>query len=227
MNYKIIDNCYETRICESEDVLKLKHYIESNHIKCSITLQHCDPIFWETPVERTNRRGAVGARGLTHATSKEWELSRPIEKDENVSISLRFIMADTIAEQIKNHHLLVSRNHFGESYPTWKIHKLPEAIPYTCGVYKITGFDEAYNALRILKPTLTEKQFAYNDNEDQNEWDTDLTTIKLYEGPENCLDKFTIYESVNTNKSIVELTLLCIDIKNNFEYIKNILSAYK
>lgn len=227
MNYKINDLSYETRICESADVLELKNYIEKNNIKCSITLQHCDSYFWETQVERNNRMGSFGQRGLTHAKSKEWELSRPIEEDKNVSIKISFIMADTIADQIKNHQLIVSHNHFNERYPTWKIHKLPESIPYTCGVYKVTGFDEAFNALRVLKPKLTEKEFAYINNEYQNEWDNDLTIIKLYHGTENCLDIFTNYESVNTNKSIVELTLLCTDIKNNLEYIKNILSAYK
>lgn len=134
-------------------------------------------------------------------------------------------MADTIADQIKNHQLIVSCNHFGESYPTWKIHKLPEAIPYKCGVYKVTGFDEALNALRVLKPNLTDKEFVYNNEECK--WDTDLTILRLYDGSENCLDTYTNYESINSNKSIVELTLLCLDIKNNFQYIKNILSAYK
>lgn len=91
-------------------------------------------------------------------------------------------------------------------------------MPYLCGIYKRTGFDDAYNAIKILKPLMTEEIFARNHYEDK--LDLDLVEEDLFHGYNNCLTTHKADDYIDTGMSMVKLSLLSIDIAANLDYIK-------
>ena len=113
-------------------------------------------------------------------------------------------------------------------YNSWRISPILTYLPYTCGVYKKPGFDQAFQSLQVLKPELTPENFARDENYDgYGSWDSNLVDLKLYQGDENCLNVFFSRTSVPSNTNKVTLSMLAIDIPSNLEYLKKLLIAYK
>ena len=229
MVWLINDKHSPTRIVESSELLELKDYIQNNGIICNVTVQHCNPMFFVSSEGATGvsgptgATGAIGARGIINDSD-----DRDIADDSKLFVDIEFTMSIKNAEAIKNHKLILTPNKVGKYLPTWNISKCNKSIPYLAGIYKKEGFDNAFNALRKLKPNLTEKDFAYTKNYDGYGWDLDLVEYNLFEGKtDKLLDTIISYETVETGVSIVRLSLLICDIKNNFDYIKSILSVYK
>jgi hypothetical protein len=231
MEWIVNDKSTATRIVESETLLQLKQWLFDINCQCKVTLTHCDPYFFLTKEERRNMTGPIGLIGAVGAPGyrsqeeiEEWERTRPIANIERICVTFQFIMSNEKAEEIKSHELLVTPNELGDIIPIWQITNIQEYTFYTCGIYKREGFDDAYNAIKRLKPSLTEEEFAFNRD---SQWDSDLVDIKLYHGSDNCLDTNLICDRIKSAKSNVRLTLRAIDIDKNLEYIKVILSAYK
>lgn len=235
----IIDDKYSSyRIVETESILQLKEWIQNNNYKykVTVTVTHCDPYFWLTKAERSSLKGPIGLMGpcglhgdmgvcgpTTAEEVKNSEKSRPILDKKYIKINIEFIMSNANAEKIWNTKLLTTNNDIGEAYPTWTVTKLRKSIPYTCGIYKREHFDEAFNALKLLKSNITEENFA---KDDDGCWDPEMVECRLFDGMEKCLKTETHHESIETGESRVLLSVLEIDLLNNLEYIKRILSAY-
>jgi hypothetical protein len=227
MSWVIKDEYTTTRIVESENVLQLKQFIHENTLNCKVSVQHCDSYFWTSDNEKNTLKGPIELiSNIIHGNL------RPIADDKYVSIIIEFTMLDSDAEKIKTHKLSLTPNSIGKCYPTWSVNKVCKVVPYTCGVYKRERFDETFNALKMMKPNLTEKEFAYRrDNfvtyDERDKWDNDFVEYRLFEGYNGCLETFTDKHYIDTGKSRVCLSLLSIDVLNNIDYIKGILSAYK
>jgi hypothetical protein len=234
MQWVVNDKYCQTRIHESTELLDLKQWMQEMHCKCEVTINHCDPIFFIPIEERNKLPGCVGNIGPVGPRSYEeletWEKSRPISSSDRVNVMFRFIMSNEKAQKIKTHQLKTIPYISGETLKIWDIFNIKERMPYCCGVYKCEGFDRAYNAMKILKPNLTEKEFAQHNScssEKNNMWDIDLVKLELYHGSEDCIETYTDYELIDTGKSHVNLRLRMIDIPHNIEFIKAILSSQK
>lgn len=225
MNWSIYDDKYaQTKIVETSNILDLKSFISDNKINCHVNIELVDPYFWST--DRSVCRGAVGQCGPPGATSGNWVDTRKIAEEKDISVKITFTTATTIAEQYKTHSLDLTKNIFGETYRTWRTQEIIKYSYYTCGVYKKPGFDAAFNAIKVLKPNCTEKQFA-SDFSEYDDWDSDLVDVRLYDKETDCISKFTKSEPIKNGKSIVVLIFLACDLVNNMNYIKTTLSTYK
>ena len=243
MEWIVSDKSTATRIVESVTLSQFKQWLHEKKCKCKIVVSHCDPYFLLTKEQRRNLTGPIGPAGCMGAVGpvgsrtadiKGWEESRPIAEIERLCVTIEFTMSNEKAEEIKSHKLVVTPNETGDTIPTWQIINIPEYAYYACGVYKRDGFNDAYNAIKRLKPNITEQQFAKNfhydcenSNDIDDEWDKDLVDIKLYNGNSDCLMTGLKCDNIKSAKSRVRMTLRAIDLDKNLEYIKTILSAYK
>ena len=228
MDWVIENRDYETtRIVESSDILELKQIIQSKDVKCKVILHHCDPSFWLTKREITEKYGcitggtsnvATGYKPISIQEAEEKNKIRPIADGKMVLVTITFTMPSKDFETIQSQKFDLTINYVGKTYNLWHKEKIYIKVPYTCGVYKIEGFDNAFNNVKLLNPHVTEKQFAYD--EEKEVWDSNLTEIKLYNGDDGCINKITKYKNINSEKITVSLTLLSIDIKNNIEHIE-------
>jgi hypothetical protein len=224
MKWNVNDENYPTRIVEGPDLLDLKDWMTKNQCRCKVSLNQCEPNFWRTEDERRRYvvTGCYGPRGfISPEEAAKWKL-RPIMDSKQVIVNIQFIMSTKNAEKIKNTKLELTPNNVGEYLNMCMVYPSRERIPYTCGVYKREGFDDAYNALKVLKPNLTEEEFARNNKR----WDLDLVECRLFDGMDKCIETSIQDEVVDVGKSQVYMTLLEIDIKKNMEFIKTILTAY-
>jgi hypothetical protein len=236
MDWVIRNRDYETtRIVESVDVLELKQIIQSKGVECKVLLHHCDSDFWLTKRE-ANQRSSCSVFGTNNLVTGKSNLvlsqnpeerndMRPIADDKMVLITITFSVGSEGFENVKSHKFDLTTNYLGNTYNLWCTSKIYVKVPYICGVYKVEGFDEAFNDVKQLNQNMTEKQFAYDDEEEM--WNSDLTEIKLYNGGSRCIDKITKYKNIDSGKLNVSLTLLSIDVKNNLEYIEKIFSSLK
>jgi hypothetical protein len=80
--------------------------------------------------------------------------------------------------------------------------------------YKKPGFDNAYNAMKVLKPKLSEFDFTFTCGHDTyglDEPDHDLATQELYHGDENCVYvdgkayTFKLPDETRVKKIIIEI----------------------
>jgi hypothetical protein len=219
MDWNIDDQGYPTQIVESKHLLDLKYWMKNKNCKCKVHITRCSPFFWMTKQEEEliSSKGGVGWRGHSIGNPK------PIVETKYIMITMTFQMSAKNAEIIKNTKLECTPNNRGEYLTTWKINPVTETISCTCGVYKRDGFDQAFNSMKILKPELTEKDFAKNGYGDH---DNDLVECRLFGGFDKCIDTYTKHENVETSKCLVSMSLLEIDIEKNMEFIKTLLSAY-
>ncbi len=225
MNFKIHDYNTETRIVESDVIIRLKNYLKNK--KCDVSLHHVDKTFWDPP-KFIGPTGCIGARGPTGATGFmsaqdkwEWEerqKMRPIEDCKNVLINISFEMSTINALLLKPDQFNLTSNCQGKTIDILHIQKIYHYVPYTCGVYKRPGFDKIYDMMKEFKPHLTEKHFASN----EDGWDEDLVEERFYTGGE-CIDTYMTNHQVDIGTSKVTLRLLEIDLYKNLDYIKTLI----
>lgn len=225
MQWVINDEYYAKRIVETVEtveILILKQCLQENGYKCKVCLTICDPSFWrEQFVEYVGPVGIVGPRGYMNESDRiKQQESKQIADPRDIIVTIEFVLSDNNAEKICTHELAVTKNNNGEHFPTWNIIKIRESLPYMCGIYKRKGFDDAFHAVKIMKPHITEELFA---RDYEGNWDLDLVEQTLFKGMDECI----VYENIETGKSYVKLSLLSIDILANIDYIKTILSPYK
>ena len=218
--FKISDGNLAIKILFNASVLELKQWIEARNFSCDINIEVslCHERFWLTQKERNNSDGKIYGLCMT----KE-EMEIPYE-DRYVIITISFTMSNMRAEEIKDVKLPVTQNLLGESINTWTIKKIFVPKSFPCGVYVKDGFYKAYEALHDLKPNLTPEEFARKGSNDI--WDSDLVSLKLYNGSKDCLKMIIEKDYVENGDSTVILSLLMCDIKANLDYIKSILSAF-
>ena len=168
---------------------------------------------------------AIGYNPVSTQEAEERNKTRPIADNRMVLITITFTMPSKDFETIQSQKFDLTTNYVGKTYNLWQKEKIYIKVPYTCGVYKIKGFDNAFNNVKLSNTHVSERQFAYDDEKEV--WNSDLTEIKLYNGDDGCIDKITKYKNINSERITVSLTLLSIDIKNNIEHIEKILSMYK
>lgn len=223
MDWIVHDNISKYRIAESDTLLELKECLKNK--KCKVALSECE-WFWRIKPDSNGMLGCIGATGcvgvygITSAQQAEqWNL-RPAWDSKDVSVSITFPMSKENAKSILDSKLSLTKNMYDKTLTPWTTQEKTEYLYYTCGVYKKEGFDEAYKTMHKLKPHLTEKDFAYDYND---EWDADLVDIRLYD-TNDCIATTNKYECINTNIMMVTLTLLEIDVQNNMHFIKNIVS---
>lgn len=230
MNWTKDDLYTNVKIVESAELLELKSHLTENTVKCSVNVGLCDQIFWLTQDQRCQMRGPFGAVGPCGPTGPQsetdWRQSRPLADEKTILVSISFKVPSSIAEKFRTHSLNLTKNLVGETHRTWSISGQAENIPYTTGVYKRPGFDDALKEIQKMKSNCTEKEFACNFSK-YVKWDKDLVDTRLYDGEKDCLSTFTTYETVMSGKSTVVLSLLAIDVPANLVYIKKILSGCK
>jgi len=135
-------------------------------------------------------------------------------------------------EIVKNSNLNLTANPMGKYHKTWSISKDFKFVPVTYGVYKPEGFAEAYAAMRKLKPNLSELSFATRKVEpekiktEKDKWDTDIVDIRLFDGVNNLVQKYTETEEIETGTCSVTLSLVGPDVSKNIDYIKAILQSH-
>ena len=228
MNWTVYDDKYaQLKISETPAILDLKSFISDSKIKCQVNINLADAYFWST--DRSGPCGVRGARGHCGSngpTSSDWVDSRKVAEDKDVSVTITFTTATRLGELYKTHSFILTKNIFGETYKTWEVSEITEYIYYTCGVYKKPGFDAAFNAIKVLKPTCTEKEFATGFSE-YDDWDLDFVDVRLYDKDTDCITTFIKPEPVKTGKSNITLSLLACDLINNMDYIKKTLSTYQ
>jgi hypothetical protein len=225
MDWIIIDGATLTRIVETEELFQLKQYIQEHGVKCKVILSNCGPYFWLTTSERSSLKGDVGLIGNVNWTPGGESIVRSIAEPKRVSVCIEFKVTNTQAEKIATHKLSLTANYNGEYLPVWSINRITERVSYTCGVYKREGFDNAYHALKVLITDLTEEKFAKADyGEGESGWNPMIVQLKTFDSSDRCLTTYVDYEYVETEYSNVRMTLLSIDIPENMDYIKEILS---
>ncbi len=225
MQWLVNDSCYPTKIVETSELIELKEWLQQKGSKCKVNIFPCPERFFLSHEERNKIYGCEGTRGSVGPNGIGYVDPRDPTPNEKVNVSFSFVMSKEKAQLIIEHKLKVTANQYGETIPTWKQSNCTELIGYCRGVYKKPGFDTAYKAISALKPDLTELDFARIKSYSDSHWDKDLVELKLYSGPDSCLEHHTKYEMVETYKSNVELTLRLIDLASNMEYIKATLSA--
>lgn len=240
MEWFIIDQHTTTRIVETEVISQFKDWLMKNKIKCKVGLRHCDPIFWLTSEERsklTGPIGLVGCAGPTTSISKEvWESSRPIAKERDICIDITLEIPDSVAQLLQTKKFKLTPNYVGGYIKLWDVSPIKHMILERYGIYKKNGFDEALNAMKVLKPYLNEEQFAKEEHDgcggygcyskDDWDWDLELVDEKLYDGPEKCISSYERNRYVETGKSTVNLSLLAIDLENNIDCIQELLLSH-
>jgi hypothetical protein len=240
MNW-LVNDIYNHQIIESDNVLAFKTFLTDNNIRTKVVLSECCNNFWQTQEEIDARKkerekyanigcfGATGACGPpTQMPREEWTKLRPILEERKVLVNIEMVMSVSHSEQIQKSKLNLTPNPLGKTYESWRVSPIAHYLPYICGIYKKPGFDQAFNALHLLKPELTPESFARDENYDgYGSWDTDLVDLSLYYGDENCLDTVFTRTSVPSNTNKVNLSILAIDIPSNLEYLKKLLIAYK
>jgi hypothetical protein len=223
MQWTVQDQYAPTRIVETEALLELKEYLTNSKSKYKVTLDHG---MW----------GYVDMCNHVKDTTKK-EDTRPFAEPRNVEVTIVFVLPNTLAEKIATMKLSITKDRVGYSYEPWSVSKLTEDIPYTCGVYKRPGFDAVYQAIHVMKPNLTEIEFAQFQsfitpksddktslwNSTKSKWDLELVEHRLFDGMTDCLKVYIHDETIELGKSRVTLKLLAIDIAPNLEYLKQIL----
>jgi len=129
---------------------------------------------------------------------------------------------------IEEHELVdVFRIDISKKYTKYNDHAL----------YKKHGFDEAFNAMKVLKPKLTEFDFVYTcgfyiDGLDSH--DEDLATETIYHGDANCIhnDDGSVYTFQAIDPSVYEILSTTIvigltDIECNRDILSKIISSQK
>jgi len=99
-------------------------------------------------------------------------------------------------------------------------------VVYMYGIYKLPGFDVAYNGLKNMKSKLTELEFSkfkYESSYLEPIFDTDLVTFEPYRGMKDCISLVERERILDKGICKVILTLREIDIANNLEHLKVIL----
>lgn len=230
MNWTKDDLYTNVKIVETGSILEFKMYLTENPVKCGVNVGLCEYSFWLTQDQRCQMIGPCGAIGPCGPTGSQsqsdWCTARPSADEKSILVSISFKTPSSIAEKFRTHALNLTKNSIGETHRTWSIIQEAENVPYTTGVYKKPGFDIALSAIQKMKPNCTEQEFARNFSK-YLKWDNDLVETRLYDGEKDCLTTFTTYETVQTGKSKVVLSLLSIDLQSNLEYIKKILSSCK
>ena len=226
MDWTVNDNNPSVRIVD-DIVSNLKETLRGSNIKCKVTLS----LYWEEITSPLGIVGPIGDRGpigpcdLTDSSGVPPPDTRRVAEPKEVVVTIGFKMASVHAESLKKQKLKVTTNSRGQSLPTWRVTKLQNELPYCCGVYKRPGFDAAYNAMKALKPHLTETLFAKNEWQYNSGWDEELVSLELFHGWENCISTRQAFESVETGASYVELSLLAVDLDSNFDFITVFLSV--
>lgn len=237
----VIDDKYSSkRIVETPDILTLKQCMYDNGYKCKVNLSICDSSFWSEGIDfggiigpagsvgaigPAGAIGPVGPRGFMNEDDRiKWETSRQVADAKEIVVTIKFVLSNANAEKIITHELVTSKNNKGRHYPTWNVTKMGEHVPYLCGLYKRKGFDAIYNAMKVLKPSITEELLA---RDEEDGWDFDLVEANLFNGWNGCISTYTANDYIETGKSYVKLSLLSIDILKNIDYIKAILSPYR
>ena len=254
MDWVIKDEHAVTRIDDSI-VSNLKQWLEKERYKVSVTLTHCDPHFWLTEDEVNVLQGAcVGATGATGATGaigasgdvgtnttiitpecaekkevKEVKDERPVAEDKKVVVTISFDMATKYAELLRTHKLNLTENYRHQTLPVFDVDKIYKYVRYSCGIYKRPGFDTAFAAMKTLKPDLTPLTFACTTGDigSPMNYDTDLVFVKPFCGHDDCLTVLRTGEEIDMGISSVYLSLLAVDVANNFEYLKGLLLGIK
>lgn len=239
MEWIVCDQYSHLRIDDAV-VANFKETLRNSEIDCKVVLQLVKHDFWndanvclpglEGPTAEFGCVGSVGYEGpgcdgpsgpTTHVDD------RKIANAEDVTVNIAFTMPNKQAKELERQKLEVSLNKRGESLPTWKVTKRTKQYPYCCGIYKKPGFDEAFKAIKALKSSLTEQTFARDEWNSNSGWDEELVSLELFHGWDNCLSTMTMYETSETGKSDVILSLLAIDVEPNMSYIMTLLSPFK
>jgi hypothetical protein len=211
-------------------VSKLKEWAHIHKPECKFRVKMCDPMFWLTKEERERLTGPIGNYGDTGVRGPigyEGPCSKPeplpTVESKKVVVQIEFTIPTIYAEKICV-ALKTTLNSIGMEYPTWAIFKMDEGISFPCGIYKKKGFDEAYQALRMLKPNLSEQQFANAVDDCLVSPDEDLVTMEPFHGMNGCIKVLKNTVLIDTGKSNVCLSLLAIDVDANFEYLTTLLA---
>lgn len=235
MEWKVQDSYTSIRIVD-DIISSFKEWTRSNlGLKCKVTLSLCEPTFWMTTEEQAKLQGSEGSLAIWPLISSELLLipppasppdTRKVAEPKQVVVSITFRMANVHADKLKTHALILTKNPRGETLPPWNVQRLGTRVPYCCAVYKRPGFDEAYIAMKALKPELTELTFAKNEWSYNSGWDEQLVSLELFHGWTNCLKTFKAFEPIDTGDSEVTLSLLAPDVNANLDYITALLSAF-
>ena len=211
MEWTVADDHPSIKITDTI-VSELKDWILTHNVLCTVHLSLCPPTFWLKPSD-------VMSEDLG---SKNTVDNRQFADSNNVVVTISFKLATIHAEQLKLHTLLLTLNHHGVSVPALTTTKIITYLPFCCGVYKRPGFDAAFNAIKVLKPKLTEYNFARF----ESEWDEALVSLELFHGLDDCMKTIKLFQSCDSNESNVEINLLAVDVNRNLSYITAILSAF-
>lgn len=235
MQWQVEDKYLPTRI-DDKIVDELKCWLKDYNVQALVTLEHCDPYFWLTteqinslqgPVGLIGARGpirpsgATGPRGPSGPRTEFTVDERPVVGPASVVVSIKFILSNEHAEQLKSHKLNLTTNPRGETLPTWRIMRNQKQSSYCCGVYKREGFDNAFNAMKILKPHLTPETFAMV----EYDYDTYLVSLEPFHGHDNCLTTFRSSTNIDDVESTVILRLSAPDVLSNIKYLTTLLSG--
>lgn len=224
MLWKVEDNpCATLKIVIDGDLVFLRKVLIEQKIECQCDIKLCDPYFWLTQDQRNKLTGAIGYGGpFCH--------DKKIASDSDVVINIKFETSDDLVDKIVQIPFELTRNKVDKPLKLWDICGNTRSVRNKYGVYKRQGFDEAFFAMKKLKPNLTENQFAtekYDEfiNDDYNNicYDTDLVDIRLYDNDTNIVETIFKTDYIVTGTSTVNLSILKTDLQTNLHRILTLL----
>lgn len=150
------------------------------------------------------------------------------EKTEIVEIYINGPNWKDLQELLRKENFVIKENDLVDVFQI-NIHK--EYTKYNDhALYKNPGFDEAFNAMKVLKPKLTEFDFVYTcgfniDASDSH--DEDLATETIYHGDANCIhnDDGSVYTFEAIDPEFYKILSATIFIPlTDIEYNRDILT---
>jgi hypothetical protein len=224
-------------------LVELEKWAGEYNIAHKISVHRNRNDFWWTNTDRINNNVAtgytfMGANDPFPMSLKQF-IGNPTVDVKNICVSFKMTMSSKNADQIINSKLELTANPIGAVHKPWNIFAQSQSVPVVYGVYKPEGFNEAYLANKKLKPSLTELSFMTSDEmkklpqplsyekSKRTDWNIDVVDIRVFDGTDNLVAKFTEYENVELGTSAVMLSLIGPDIAKNLNFIKTVMLTYK
>ncbi|CAH6420321.1 Hypothetical protein HVR_LOCUS1163 [uncultured virus] len=184
-------------ISSSESMNELQTWMIQNRCHCSVVVSPCDPSFW---------------------SSREPTSDKYYDECELV-ITIEFFALPEIAHAYINAPLILTSGSKDSCITTWRSSRSLYSIPYTEGIYKQPGFDDAYITAQESNPELTLEKYVKSLLEKSSV----LVKRRYYEGEDDCVQINVKRKAIESQHTEIRFSILACDLGPNFAFIKNIL----
>jgi hypothetical protein len=154
--------------------------------------------------EKARIGGLCGWAGCNGIPPSESDPPKEPYEDKYISITFKFKVPDEKEISFDGFKSTPSPNCKSESESigivTRKQIKVNKPVKY--GVYKKSGFDNLYKAMKQMKPDMTERYMATNGRMCHNSWDEDYVDLLPFTTDEGCiytLRRIIMFQQENQN----------------------------